>query len=449
MFSIIVKTSKYLLIILFAVYTYLGFAALRKKTEAGKSLLLSFQRFMMILIHLLSYTVIYIQKEEDSGVIIFYLVQLIFFVVVYTVYYIAYSRASMQLVNNMCMFMAIGFIMISRLNYDRAVRQVGIAIVSVVICFFVPVIISRAGRLRDYKYLYAGLGGVLLCIVAVLGRLSYGAKLSFTVAGISFQPSEFVKIIFVFFVAAALYRDTSFKNVLVTSAVAALHVLVLVASKDLGAAMIFFLVYLVMLYVATRERLYILVGCAAGAVAAVAATFMFAHVRTRIIAWLDPFSYINDEGYQVTQSLFAIGTGGWFGSGLFKGRPNDIPVVEEDYIFSAISEEMGGIFAICLILCCMCTLILFINIAMQLRDRFYKLVALGLGTAYGFQVFVTIGGVTKFIPSTGVTLPLISYGGSSLLATLMVFAIIQGLYILRQNEEESNAQRRKRAEQES
>ena len=111
---------------------------------------------------------------------------------------------------------------------------------------------------------------------------------------------------------------------------------------------------------------------------------------------------------------------------------------------SAISEEMGGIFAVCLILCCMCTLILFINIAMQIKDKFFKLVALGLGTAYGFQVFVTIGGVTRFIPSTGVTLPLISYGGSSLLATLMVFAIIQGLYILRTDEGVSNVRKKKK-----
>ncbi|MBE6013873.1 MAG: FtsW/RodA/SpoVE family cell cycle protein [Lachnospiraceae bacterium] len=436
MLSIIVKLSKYLLIILFAVYTYLGFAALRYKTEAGKAGILGVQRFMMIFIHLLAYTVIWIQKDQDLGVIIFYLVQLIFFVAVYLVYQMAYPKASMQLVNNMCMFMAIGFIMISRLNYDRAIKQVGIAIVSVVITMFIPVILRKfRGIFGKLKYAYLGIGAALLCVVAVLGRLSYGAKLSFTIAGITFQPSEFVKILFVFYVAASLKEDDSIRNVIVTSVAAAFHVLVLVFSKDLGAAMIFFLVYMVMLYVATKKPIYIGAGFIFGAIAAVAGYFLFAHVRTRVIAWLDPFSVINDAGFQVSQSLFAIGTGGWFGTGLFRGRPTDIPVVEEDYIFSAISEELGGIFAICLILCCMCCLILFINIAMQLKNRFYKLVALGLGTAYGFQVFVTIGGVTKFIPSTGVTLPLISYGGSSLLATLIVFAIIQGLYVLRQDED--------------
>ena len=109
-----------------------------------------------------------------------------------------------------------------------------------------------------------------------------------------------------------------------------------------------------------------------------------------------------------------------------------------------ISEELGGIFAICLIMVCISCFLMFLNIAMQMKEQFYKLVALGLGTVYAFQVFLTIGGVTKFIPSTGVTLPLVSYGGSSLLATMMLFAVIQGLYILRQDEGENNARKKQR-----
>ena len=127
---------------------------------------------------------------------------------------------------------------------------------------------------------------------------------------------------------------------------------------------------------------------------------------------------------------------------MYQGSPNKIPVVEQDFIFSAISEELGGIFAICLIMVCISCFLMFLNIAMQMKEQFYKLVALGLGTVYAFQVFLTIGGVTKFIPSTGVTLPLISYGGSSLLATMMLFAVIQGLYILRQDEGENNARKK-------
>ena len=120
--------------------------------------------------------------------------------------------------------------------------------------------------------------------------------------------------------------------------------------------------------------------------------------------------------------------------GLFQGMPEKIPVADEDFIFSAVSEEMGLIFALCIILICVSCYVMFLNIAMQLHNMFYKMVALGLGTCYIFQAFLNIGGVTKFIPSTGVTLPLVSYGGSSLLSTMMMFGIVQGLYVLRQDE---------------
>ena len=230
---------------------------------------------------------------------------------------------------------------------------------------------------------------------------------------------------------------------MITTALAAFHVLILVASKDLGAALIIFVVYLAMLYVATRQPLYLAAGLGAGSVASVAAYYLFGHVRTRVIVWKDPFASYDNGGYQVAQSLFAIGTGGWFGMGLFQGEPDTIPVADEDFIFSAISEELGLIFALCMILVCVSCYVMFLNIAMQLHNMFYKMVALGLGTCYIFQVFLTIGGVTKFIPSTGVTLPLVSYGGSSLLSTLIMFAIIQGLYILREDEEEDIERKKK------
>ena len=162
---------------------------------------------------------------------------------------------------------------------------------------------------------------------------------------------------------------------------------------------------------------------------------LFTHVQNRVIAWLDPLSVIDNQGYQVSQSLFAIGTGGWFGSGLGQGMPDKIPVVTKDFVFAAISEEMGGVVALCLIFVCISCLLMFFNISMSVKDSFYKLVALGLGTVYGIQVFLTLGGVIKFIPSTGVTLPLVSYGGSSLLSTMILFAVIQGLYIIRNDQE--------------
>ena len=217
---------------------------------------------------------------------------------------------------------------------------------------------------------------------------------------------------------------------------AAAHVLILVISTDLGAALIFFVVYLIMLYVATRQPLYAVAGLGAGVLAAVAGYHLFSHIQVRVEAWQDPIATYTGSGYQVAQSLFAIGTGGWFGTGLFQGQPDTIPVAETDFIFSAITEEMGVIFGLCIILICVSCYVMFLNIAMELHNRFYKYVALGLGTCYIFQVFLQIGGVTKFIPSTGMTLPFVSYGGSSMLSTMIMFGIIQGLYIVREDEEE-------------
>jgi cell division protein FtsW (lipid II flippase) len=396
----------------------------------------------MFVMHLTAFLVMYLEKK-DTKILALYLMQVTLLGGTILLYSFIYPKVSRLVVNNMCMLLSIGFIMITRLNYDKAAKQYLIAAAGIVLCLVIPIIIRKVRFLSEWRILYGIVGIVSLAVVVVVGRVSYGAMLGFTVAGINIQPSELVKIVFVFFVASSFKRSTEFKDLVVTTVVAAFHVLILVVSKDLGAALIIFVVYLVMLYVATHQPLYILAGLGAGSLGAVAAYHLFTHVKTRVNVWRDPFGTYDNGGYQVAQSLFAIGTGGWFGAGLYQGQPDTIPVSAEDFIFSAISEEMGLIYAMCLILICVSCYVMFLNIAMQLHNLFYKMVALGLGTCYIFQVFLTIGGATKFIPSTGVTLPLVSYGGSSLISTLIMFAIIQGLYILREDEEEDIERRKK------
>ena len=212
--------------------------------------------------------------------------------------------------------------------------------------------------------------------------------------------------------------------------------MILVLSKDLGSALIFFISYVIMLFIATGNWLYLIAAGVLGKGATSIAYTLFDHVRRRFTAWKNPWADIDNTGYQITQSLFAIGTGGWFGMGLCQGMPNRIPVVEKDFIFAAISEEMGAIFAICVLLICLGCFIQFMMIATQMQAMFYKIIAVGLGMEYVVQVFLTVGGVTKFIPSTGVTLPFVSYGGSSIVTTFLLFSIIQGLYIIKRNDEE-------------
>ena len=431
MLHLVTQASKYLMILLFMVYTFECFHVFRFENRPKRQMAIySRQRGIMYFIHFDAFLVIYL-NTQNVQVIGFYLMQLILFIGIQLVYHLFYKKASELLLNNMLMLLAISLVNLTRISFDKALKQFLIMIVSTVLSLLIPIILQKMTSFRRFTWAYALVGIAALSVVLVAGAVSYGAKLSISIAGISIQPSEFVKILYVFFIASMLYQATDMKQLLITSVIAAVHVLILVASKDLGSALLYFVTYLVMIYVATRRLAYFAGGLAACSLAAVAGYKLFSHVRVRVLAWKDPLSMIDKEGYQISQSLFAIGTGGWFGMGLCQGLPNKIPVVAQDFIFSAISEELGGIFALCLIMVCVSCFFMFLNIAMQMKDQFYKLVALGLGTVYAFQVFLTIGGVTKFIPSTGVTLPLVSYGGSSLLSTMILFGIIQGLYIMK------------------
>ena len=435
MVNVIIEVSKYLLIILMALYTYWNFRYFRYQEEWQQNRVCTKQNAVMFLLRLLSYSVLYL-KSEDERVVLFYLAQAVFFTAYMGLSRYFYRNLSRILMNNMCVLLMIGLMILTRLSFDKAVRQFVIVAAAALITWIIPFVMDRAWQLAEIPWIY-GIGGLaVLALVWIVGNNSFGAQLSITVAGISFQPSEFIKITFVFFAAAMFYRSVDFKTVAAVTAVAAGHVLILVLSKDLGSALIFFLTYLTMLFVATGRWLYLGAGLGFGCGASVLAYYLFAHVRTRVAAWMDPWADIDNRGYQITQSLFAIGTGGWFGMGLYQGMPYKIPVVEKDFVFAAVSEELGGIFAICILLICLGCFLQFMMIAGRMQALFYKLIAFGLGMVYGIQVFLTVGGVTKFIPSTGVTLPFVSYGGSSILSTFMVFGVLQGLYILKKNDEE-------------
>ncbi|MFI3207667.1 MAG: FtsW/RodA/SpoVE family cell cycle protein [Eubacteriales bacterium] len=444
MVNIICTLIKYINIILIVLYTYYCFSIFSYSDVEKKQMVLFRQNIVTFFFQFFSFATMYL-ITEDIYYLGLYVALAIMSVATILFYVKIYPNVSRLILNNMCMLFSLGMIMICRLNFSLAVKQFLIFSVSMVISLFVPVIIRKVRFLSEFSWVkvYAGVGIVALLLVAVLAQTSYGAKLGFEIMGVNIQPSEFVKIIYVFFVAGSMYHSTKFKNVVITTVLAAAHVLILVVSTDLGAAVILYVVYLVMLYVATKNWFYAGAGLAAGAMASVVAYHLFSHIQVRVEAWADPFAAYSTGGYQVAQSLFAIGTGGWVGFGLFQGAPDTIPVAESDFIFSAIAEEMGLIVGLCLIMICVSCYVMFLNIAMQIRNKFYKLIALGLGTCYIFQVFLTIGGVTKFIPSTGVTLPLVSYGGSSLLSTLIMFAIIQGLYILREDEEDDIEKHRK------
>lgn len=439
--NLFIVTAKYMFIILLAFYVFLSYIVLRDGKKQSHKAALSVQSLIIYTLHLCGYIIIYMNLEKDS-VVIFYGAQLIYFIVFKGLFGVIYEKAYHRgLINNMCMMLVIGFIILSRLSYEKAVKQFIIVVMASVLALAIPWIISRAKALVTMSYIYCFTGIAFLATVLIIGQLSYGAKLSIEIAGFSFQPSEFVKILYVFFIASLLNKSTRFKYVAVSAAFAGLHVIILVLSKDLGSALIFFIVYIVMIYVATCRFFYFGAGIIAGSGAAYMAYKLFYHVQVRVQAFTDPWSVIDTGGYQVAQSLFAIGTGGLLGLGLYKGAPRTIPVVEQDFIFAAISEEFGAFFALTLLILYINCFLCFIKISMKQTEMFYKLVGLGLAVTYAVQTILTVGGAIKFIPSTGVTLPLISYGGSSILCTVIVFGIIQGLAVHSNIQEAENGKK--------
>lgn len=440
MINVIIEVAKYLMIFLIMIYTYLNFRYFRYRDLWRQERTCRFQIVMVFLLHFTAYVVLYL-KSEDDRVVLLYLAETVFFAAYISLYRLFYRKRSGILISNVCMLLSVGFIILTRLSFDRAVRQFLIVALAALVTLPVPLVVERVWLLAGIPWIYGWGGLSLLILVWIIGNNSFGAQLSVNIAGVAFQPSEFVKITFVFFAASMFYRSTDLKTVMQTTAMAAAHVLVLVLSKDLGSALIFFVTYLAMLFVATTNWLYLLAGLLSGCGASVLAYRLFSHVQTRVAAWRDPWADIDNRGYQITQSLFAIGTGGWFGMGLYQGMPYKIPVVEKDFAFAAVSEELGGIFALCILMICVGCFLQFMMIAGKLQAMFYKLIAFGLGMVYIVQVFLTVGGVIKFIPSTGVTLPFISYGGSSVFSMFILFGVIQGLYILKKDDEEDYEER--------
>lgn len=427
----------YIVVIAFAVYTLFCFTVFKRKDKERQNRVFVRQRVCIFVMHFVCHALLYM-IDYNVEVIFMYAVQVVLFLLCIHIYQIIYKGLSKLVLNNMIMLIMISFVMMERIKTEYAFRQMFMFAAGMAACLLVPYIIKKFKYFDILGWYYAAAGIAFLALLLVFGVEKHGAKNWLSVGGVLIQPLEFVKILYVFFMAAVLSKAVNFKRVVIISAAAAVHVLILVLEKDLGGALIYFFTYLIVLVIATGNIWYLLAGMAGGASASVVAYQLFAHVRNRVAAWKDPWSVIDNAGYQVAQSLFAIAAGGWFGLGLGRGLPGIIPVVESDFIFSAMAEELGGIFVICILLVYISCFIMVVNISMKMTNTFYKLTAAGLGVMFIFQVFVAVGGVTKFIPSTGVTLPLISYGGSSVISTVLMFSIIQGMYVLNKSEVDKN-----------
>ncbi|MGN0390818.1 MAG: FtsW/RodA/SpoVE family cell cycle protein [Wujia sp.] len=440
MVNIICEVSKYLILLFMVLYTVKCFSVLSSKDEEQKRKKLNKQIGYVFVIHFLCYLTLYLRLGEIK-IVLFYGAQIFVAVLYMVLYHSIYKDSSRLLTNNAAFLLLIGYTMLTRLNFKLAVRQFIFATIGLIITAFIPYIMLKWKKLKDYGVFYgvAGLLFLLTVFIPGLGYENFGSRNWIRIGGLSLQPMEFVKIIFVFFVASMLVKASTFKELFVNAIISAAFMGVLVLEKDLGAAVIFYITYVFMVYVATSRPVFLVGGISLGVGGVMLGYFLFKdslfrHVMVRVHAWQNPFADIDGGGYQLAQSLFAIGTGGYAGSGLTRGAATSIPVSESDFIFSAICEEFGVIFGLAMILVIVSIFLSFANVAMKCKIPFYKYVALGFSSIYIIQSFLNLGGVTKFIPSTGVTLPLVSYGVSSVLSTLIIFAIVQGVYVISSSE---------------
>ena len=335
---------------------------------------------------------------------------------------------------------SLGLIMIGRLKPALFLTQMRWLLLGLIVYLFLVFLGERFLRLLSYPYLLGVFCLLLLCSALFFGTEIGGSRNWIVFGPFAVQPSEFGKIVIIMFLAAYL---TEHREVLtlprhrllwlklpVLRFIAPLlliwgiAILMFVVQRDLGSALLFFGIAVSMTYMATGRKSYVALAFAFFLGAAALSYSFFSHVRVRFNIWLDPWSDPSGSAYQVVQSLFALGSGGVWGAGFAHGHPNLIPEVHTDFIFAAIAEELGLLGSLGVMLVFALFFYRAIRIALACREEPRMLLAAGIAVVFLLQAFIIIAGVTKFLPLTGITLPFVSYGGSSMIASFMLLGIL-------------------------
>jgi cell division protein FtsW (lipid II flippase) len=324
-----------------------------------------------------------------------------------------------------CIFCVIGIAMLYRLDPKDSVKQVVWFTLGIAVFIMLVVLLPDLKSFAKYKRVYMIMTLIFMAMATFFAKEVYGAKNWVSIAGFSFQPSEFGKLFLAAYLASSLKDYKNFKDLIEPAVVVMITLGFMVLQRDLGSALIFFGLSVTMLYMSTSKLKYVIVCIALFCVGGFISYELFAHVRLRVMIWKDPWPYSYNEGLQVVQSLIAIASGGFFGKGLGFGYPKFIPVVTTDFIFAAICEELGIITGFGIIILYFLLFYRCMRAALYVEDSFSRLLAVGYSALLGSQVLVIIGGVINAIPLTGITLPLISYGGSSMLTTFFALGILQ------------------------
>jgi cell division protein FtsW (lipid II flippase) len=389
---------------------------------------------------------------SEPGLLVVYLGALL---AVHLAFVLAGRRTDQILLPTVGLLGGIGLLLMERLPQTLAGSLGGLArtqlawlVIGLAIVAVLATVVRSDVWLRRYKYTWAAAGVLLLLATFVFGHDVNGARLSLTIGPVSGQPSELLKVILVVFLAGYLSEN---RLLLVDEstrigrlrlpplpylapmvAMWTIALGIVIVQRDLGAALLFFAVFLLLLYVSTARVGYVVFGLGAFVVGAGALYFLFGHVRTRIDIWLDPFGDPNGAGYQVVQALHAFARGGLIGTGFGGGLPTiagrpPIPALHTDFPFAALGEELGLVGILAILGLYLVLVQRGLRIAAAAQDEFRAILAAGLSLVIGVQAFIIAAGNLKMIPLTGITLPFISYGGSSLLANAVIVGLLIGL----------------------
>jgi len=303
-------------------------------------------------------------------------------------------------------------------------------------------VVRRVRDLERYRWTigFAGIGLLLLPLVPGIGKTINGAKIWVGIGPISFQPGEFAKILLALFFASYLVEKRELlavssrrlgpiplpdpKHLGPVLLAWGASLVVMISQKDLGSSLLFFALFVALLWVATERATYLVVGLMLFAGGAVFAHSQFPHVQDRVAIWLDPWEDPKDDGFQIVEAQFAFSSGGVTGTGINLGSPTRIPYAETDFIFAAIGEELGLLGATAVLLAFLLIIGAGLRIALRTEVPFERLLATGLTVLIGVQSFIIIAGVIRVLPLTGVTLPFVSYGGSSLISNYVLLALL-------------------------
>ncbi|MGI6696720.1 MAG: FtsW/RodA/SpoVE family cell cycle protein [Christensenellales bacterium] len=333
----------------------------------------------------------------------------------------------LALVNFLC---ALGILVLYRMDFQRGIDQIINYIIGIGVMILCILYIRYWRRLKATVPVVAVAAMVLMAMPVFFGRERNGAKAWIALFGVSFQPSEIVKLAHLVVLAFLLSR----RKIMMAAIFSGISLGLLMLQKDLGTALLYYGITLIMVFCATGSLTILGIGVVGAAGGSMLGYSMFSHVKRRVQIWIDPWMDYRGSGYQIVQSLVAMANGGVWGTGLGLGNARVIPEYATDFIFSVILNEFGVLIGICVVAVYALIFLRGITIAMRSRSKFHTLLALGCASLIALQTFVIIGGNIKLIPLTGVTLPFVSYGGTSLISSLGIVGLLQGVASVNQED---------------